>query len=79
MAWAQRQHAGASVNKYRMVVCNEGHKLYHTYAIYASSDPEAKAKARQKYDKVAKEENALALDRFILYGPGNRLVCESSA
>ena len=66
------------MTEYRMRVYEVGEKLWQTQPIYAHDDGEAKARAQERYDELAKElreQNLPKLDRFILYD-GIRVVCE---
>ena len=66
------------MTEYRMRVYEAGEKLWRTDVIHAQDEAEAKAKAQQRYDELAKElrdQKLPALDRFVLYD-GDRPVYE---
>jgi hypothetical protein len=58
---------GAAMAEYRMHIYEAGEKLWQTHQIYAQNDTEAKAKAQERYDELAKErreQKLPALDTF---------------
>jgi hypothetical protein len=66
------------MSEYRMRVYEAGEKLWQTHVIHAQDDAEAKTKAQQRYEELAKElreQKMPAIDRFVLYD-GDRPVLE---